>query len=317
MKLSPLGRPVFAGHRGNHRENACVETGMAACERKIPGPLIAACALLALCVAAPAYSQTTAKIAAPIGAQNTAQAAAASGAAAQPQSKPQIVQQIRQEAEAYQATLAKMPIEVQQTVRYYDSSGHLKKTRRTSFRYAPVGATPAPATEEDAALNTSSDAPDGAVLSDGASLPLVFLPGSITHLSLHSEAPAGGPWVVHFQSTPCPSPEVLRRWLESNVVSQCVEGNAYVDPKTGAITRIRMEMGGLPIGFRSLAYPLGVVVLELYNDATFRLTEDGPGAPGRLVPEKAEYVTYTTHGRTVVEQTYEPAPATAQPPASH
>jgi hypothetical protein len=105
---------------------------------------------------------------------------------------------------------------------------------------------------------------------------------------------------------------VLRHWLESNIMSQCVEGDAYVDPKTGALARIRMDMAGLPMGFRSLAYPLGVVVLELYNDATFRLAEVSPGAPPQLVPEKAKYVTYTTRGRTVVDQTFQLAQTARQ-----
>jgi len=250
---------------------------------------MSACALLALCAAALLHAQ-----AAPTGT---------------PSQLP-IVKQVQAQAEAYQAGIAKMPLEVQQTVRFFDPSGHLKRTRHSSYRYA----FPAPGPKAEGGSPDSPDAQrGGAELADGATLPLIFLPGSAMHLSLRAETPADGPWILHFKSTPCSPPDVRRRWMESNIVSQCVEGKAFVDPKSGAISRIRMEMGGLPIGFRSMAYPLGVIVVELYNDTTFRTVQATPGAAPRLVPVKAKYVTYTTHGRTEVDQTFTLAPASPQP----
>ena len=228
--------------------------------------------------------------------------ARAQGATSQAPAQPQIIKQVEAQAEAYQAAIPKIRLEVRQTERFFDRSGHLKKTLHSSFRYAfPVA---------------DAGAQPGAVLADGATLPLVFLPGSITHLSLRAETPANGPWVLHFKSTPCNPPDVHRRWMESNIVSQCVEGKAFLDPKSGAPTSIRMEMGGLPIGFRSMAYPLGVIVVELYNEATFHMVRTSPGAAPRLLPAKTHYVTYTTRGRTVIDQTFAFAPANRQAPAS-
>ncbi|HVB33639.1 MAG TPA: hypothetical protein VNJ52_04580 [Patescibacteria group bacterium] len=242
---------------------------------------VAACALLALCAAAALAAQTV-----PGGAP----------------ARPPIAQRIEAAAEAYRTGIAKIPIEVGQTERFFDASGHLKRTRRSSYRYAFPAASP--------------QAEADAELSDGVTLPLAFLPGSIRHLSLRAETPAAGPWILHFKSTPCSPPDVHRHWMESNIVSQCVEGEAFVDPKSGALTRIRMEMGGLPVGFRSLAYPRGVIVVELYNDATFRLVQTSAGAAPQLVPVKARYVTYTNRGRTEIDQTFTLLPASPPGPGS-
>lgn len=252
------------------------------------------CALFALCAAGVVHAQT-----APPEAQS------------QPQK--QIVDAVEAQAEAYKSAIAKTPIEVQQTVRFFDVSGHLKKTSHSTFRYSPVAVAAAGRGKiKRSAFDTGSQQSGRADLSDGVTLPFVFLPGSIIHLSMSAETPATGPWILHFKSSPCPPPQVHRHWLESNIVSECVEGEAFLDPASDSIARIRMNMAGLPIGFRSLAYPLGVIVLQLSNDVSFRALKSVPGAPPRLLPEKAEYVTYTTHGRTVVDQRFEPAPASPQ-----
>lgn len=239
--------------------------------------------------------------------------AQARAANAQSQVPKQIIDLVEAEAKTYQEEIAEIPITVRQTVRYYDSSGHLKSTHTSSYRYSAGPETNVGGKPGQPASHSPGKEPDGTILSDGVTLPLVFLPGSIVHLSVRAETPATGPWVLHFKSTPCPPPEVRRHWLQANVVSQCVEGEAYLDPKSGTVTRIRMNMGGLPVGFRSLGNPLGVVLLELYNDATFRLLTTAPNVPPLLVPEKARYVTYTTRGRTVVNQTFQPAPAGHKP----
>jgi hypothetical protein len=242
-----------------------------------------------------------------------APAAYAQAAPAGAQTRQEIVDKAEAEAEAYQFAISQTPIEVRQTVRYYDASGHLKSTHSSSFTYAFAATGVRSVKAKPGATAMPDEQLSGVVLSDGVSLPLLFLPGSIIHLSVNAETPAAGPWILHFKSSPCGSPEVRRHWMDANVVSQCVEGEAFFDPESDSIARIRMRMAGLPIGFRSLAYPAGVIVLEISNDATYRLLKTTAGAP-RLVPEKAEYVTYTTRDRTVVDQTFE---FTTSAPSQH
>lgn len=246
----------------------------------------ALCALLAFCTAATAH----------------AQAAAKTGALTQ----AQIVQRLERQAQAYQAAIAKMPIDVRQTVRRYNASGHLKKARQSSFPYAfPAGAAGAQGNQSSAVVD----------LSDGVTLPLVFLPGSVAHLSIRAETPDSGPWIVHFKNNPCPSHDVRGHLLGANVIGQCLEGDAYIDPATGEMTRIRMNMGGLPIIYRSLGFPRGVEVIQLSNDVTFQLLKTPSGA-AMLVPAKSQYVTYTSHERIVTDQTFDVTPPGTQAPAS-
>jgi hypothetical protein len=249
-----------------------------------------ACALLVLCAATAVRAQATADA----------------------KDKAQILKQLEQQATAYQVAIAKTPIEVRETIRRYDKSGHLKSTRHSSYRYSSPLTDAGSAKGKGGASVQGNDAPGGAILSDGVTLPLLFLPGSVIHLSTSLETPPSGPWIVHFKSDPCPEPDIHAHWLGANIVSQCVEGDAYVNPSDGALMRIRMNMGGLPFPFRTISHPFGAALLELYNDSSFRSLESGTDASPSLVPEKSEYVTYTTHDRTVVDQTFEPAAAGPQ-----
>lgn len=242
---------------------------------------------------------------------SSAAVARAQAAAPAAPAEPQIIQRVEAQAEAYQAALRKLPIEVRQTVRRYDASGHLKGMRHSSFRYSFAADGNTGGKRKRGAPD---EQPNAIVLSDGVTLPLVFLPGSVAHLSLRAETPANGPWILHFQSAPCAPPKVRGHWLGANVIGQCVEGQAFLNPANGSITRIRMNMGGLPIVYRSIGYPRGMEVIDLSNDVSFRLLQRPSGAP-LLIPEKSKYVTYTSHERIVVEQSFEITPPGAN--ASH
>lgn len=229
----------------------------------------------------------------------------------------QILQRIEAEAQAYRAGMARIPLQVRETVRFYDSTGHLKRTRHSVYRFSFGASGSASGKGGRRTVDEQAETPSGADLARGASLPLLFLPGSISHLSIRLRTPSGGPTVLHFRSTPCPPPILRHRWMGADIHSQCVEGNAYLDPRGDAITRIRMKMGGLPVFFRPFPNPLSVEVFELYNETSFRLIRTGPGAPPRLVPTRSRYVTYTSRSRTVVNKTFEVLPFKPQGPESH
>lgn len=236
--------------------------------------------------------------------------------AANRQSRSQILQRVEAQAEAYKASIAQIPLQVRETVRFYDSTGHLKRTHHSLYRFsfADLGSTPGKAGR--GAAHTQAETPSGTILADGATFPLLFLPGSTNHLSIRLETPNDGPAILHFRSTPCPPPILRHRWMGADIHSQCVEGNAYLDPKTDSITRIRMKMGGLPVFFRPFPNPLTVEVFELYNETFFHLIRTAPGAPLRLVPTRSRYVTYTSRSRTVVDKTFEVLPLKPRGPDS-
>ncbi len=240
------------------------------------------------------------------------QSAANAGAA-----QAKLVAQVESDAEAYESGITRIPLEVRETVRAYDSSGHLKSTRSSSYPYAieDSGETPSGTRKTQPSADRKPEQPlRGATLEDGVTLPFVFLPSSIGHLALDAETPGDGPWILYFKSSPCPKPTVRHGWLGANIDSQCVEGSAYIDPQDGAITRIRMRMGGLPLFFRSRPIPLEVEVYQLYDDVTFRRLPRGAGASPQLVPQKAEYVFFTSRGRTVIDRDFKVA--AASPPAA-
>jgi hypothetical protein len=233
------------------------------------------------------------------------------------QSRAQILQRVEAQAEAYKADIAKIPLQVRETERFYDGSGHLKRTRHSLYRFSFAALDSKTGQAGRRAAHAQAETPSGVDLADGASFPLLFLPGSVSRLSIRLETRSGGPTILHFRSTPCPPPILQHRWMQVDIHSQCVEGNAYLDPGSDSITRIRMKMGGLPVFFRPLPNPLSVEVFELYNEASFRLIRTTPGAPPQLVPTRSRYVTYTSRSRTVVDKTFEVLPLKSQGPRSH
>jgi hypothetical protein len=243
----------------------------------------AACVFAALC-AASAFGQTSTTAPSP--------------------SQSQILDRIEAQARAYKDAIPRVFLQVEQTVSEYDDSGHLKHTSHSSYRYSFE------ATGSDSGKDKGSEAAEpsetlrGAVLSDGVTLPLIFLPGSIPHLTIHSETPKDGTWIVHFKSTPCNPPTLHRHWMSADVSGQCVEGKAFLDPSDGTITRIRMEVAGLPVFFRGFPLPTETEIFEIYNDASFHMLKAHPGAKPQLVPAKARYVIYTSRRRTVVDQVF-------------
>lgn len=232
------------------------------------------------------------------------------------QTQPQIVKSVQAQAEAYQAAIAAIPLQVQQTVRDYDATGHLKKTRHSSYRHTFEAVNPKTGKAERRAVDEHGKPLLRPDLTNGATLPFIFLPNYAAHLSIRVETPKDGPWILHFKSNPCPPPNLHRRWMGADVTGQCVEGEAYLDPHDATITRIRMQMAGLPVYFHTFPIPLNVDVFQISSDTTFHLVKTDPGAPPHLVPQKAEYVNYTSRGRTVIDRVFEVVTPKSQPPQS-
>jgi hypothetical protein len=260
---------------------------------------VLACVLLAF-FAANASGQTPAKAPAPSTAPTRAQ----------------ILERVEAQAQTYKDHIADVPLEVRQTIREYDGTGHLKKTRHDSYSHTFEVVDPKTGKPEGQAVDEHGKPLLKPDLTNGATLPFIFLPGYAANLSIRVETPKDGPWILHFKSNPCPPPNLHRRWMGADVTSQCVEGEAYLDPRDATITRIRMQMAGLPVDFRTFPIPLTVDVFQISSDTTFHMVKTDPGAPPRLVPRKAEYVNYTSRGRTVIEKVFEVVPANPQRPAS-
>jgi hypothetical protein len=226
--------------------------------------------------------------------------------AARPQSRCQILNRVEAEAAAYEDGVAEIPLRVRQTVRDFDSTGRLKKTRHYSYRYTFEAVSPRTGNVKRTAVDAKGKPFRGPDLADGITFPFIFLPGSIEHYAIHLETPKTGLWILHLRDNPCiPGIKVHHTWMGASFTDHCLEGDALLEPGSDIFTKIRLHAVGLPVSFHTWPWPRKVVVQRFTSEISFRLLKATARTPARLVPVKAEYVITSNRGRTVIDKVFE------------
>lgn len=240
------------------------------------------------------------------------------GASAQTRPGPRLLKHVEAEAVKYRDGVAEIPLRVRQTVRDFDRNGHLKRTRHFSYRYTFEAVSRRTGNVNRSAADAQGKEFRGPDLSDDVTLPFMFLPSWINHVTIREEMPKTGARILHIKSNPCSTAiKVHHGWMSARFDAHCFEGDAILDPQSFTLRRIRVKAEGLPVSFHSLPFPLKIVIYRLTVDISFHLLTIAPGTAPRLIPEKAENVITSNRGRTVVDQVFLVKTATPQQSSSH
>lgn len=227
-------------------------------------------------------------------------------ASSKTQPSPRLLKRIEAEAVNYRDGVAEIPLQVRQTVRDFDRDGRVKRTRHFSYRYTLEAVSPRTGNVNRSAFDAQGKEFHGPDLSDGVTLPFMFLPRSINHLTIREEMPKAGARVLHVKSNPCSlGVKVHHGWMSARFEAPCLEGTAILDAQTATLRRIRLKADGLPVSFHTLPFPFRIVIYSFTTDISFHLLKIAPNTTPRLVPRKAENIITSNRGRTVIDQVFQ------------